>query len=48
MSRGSFDILLTRPLATAFIGVALAVMVLPAVLPSARAAVRMVARETAE
>ena len=48
MSRGSFDILLTRPLATAFIGVALAVMVLPAVLPSVRAAVRMVGRETAE
>jgi len=39
---------LTRPLATAFIGVALAVMVLPAVLPSARAAVRMVGRETVE
>jgi len=48
MSRGSFDILLMRPLATAFIGVALAVMVLPAVLPSVRAAVRMVGRETAE
>jgi putative tricarboxylic transport membrane protein len=48
MSRGSFDILLMRPLATTFIGVALAVMVLPAVLPSARAAVRMVGRETAE
>jgi putative tricarboxylic transport membrane protein len=48
MSRGSFDILFMRPLATVFIGVALAVMVLPAVLPSARAAVRMVGRETAE
>ena len=40
--------LVTRPLATTFIVVALAVMVLPAVLPSARAAVRMVGRETAE
>jgi len=39
---------LTRPLATTFIGVALAVMVLPAVLPSARAVVRTVGRETAE
>jgi putative tricarboxylic transport membrane protein len=48
MSRGSFDILLMRPLATTFIGLALAVMVLPAVLPSARAVVRMVGRETAE
>jgi TctA family transporter len=48
MSRGTFDILLMRPLATTFIGLALAVMVLPAVLPSVRAAVRMVGRETAE
>jgi TctA family transporter len=48
MSRGSFEILLVRPVATAFIVVAVAVMVLPAVLPSARAAVRMVGRETAE
>ena len=47
MSRGSCEILLTRPLATTF-GVALVVMVLPAVLPSARTAVRMVGRETAE
>jgi hypothetical protein len=39
---------LTRPLAAAFIGVALAIMVLPAVLQSARAAIRMVGRETAE
>jgi ABC-type phosphate transport system permease subunit len=37
-----------RPLPTTFIGLALAVMVLPAVVPSARAAVRTVARETAE
>jgi hypothetical protein len=48
MSRGGFEILLMRPLATAFIGVALAIVVLPAVLPSARAAIRMVGRETAE
>ena len=48
MSRGSFDILLTRPLATTFIGVAVAIVVLPAMLPGARAALRMVGRETEE
>ena len=48
MSRGSFDILLTRPLATTCIGLAVAIVVLPAILPGARAALRMVGRETEE
>ena len=36
MSRGSFDILLTRPIATTFLALALAVMVVPRVLPAAK------------
>jgi putative tricarboxylic transport membrane protein len=37
MSRGHFDILFTRPLATAFIALALAVMIVPLVPPVTRA-----------
>ena len=36
MSRGSFDILLTRPIATTFLALAFAVMVVPLVLPAAK------------
>jgi putative tricarboxylic transport membrane protein len=36
MSRGSFDILLTRPIATTFLALAFVVMVVPLVLPAAK------------
>ena len=36
MSRGRFDILLTRPIATTFLALTFAVMVVPLVLPAAR------------
>jgi TctA family transporter len=36
MSRGSLDILLTRPIATTLLALAFAVMVAPLVLPAAR------------
>ena len=45
MSRGRFDILLTRPLATTFLALALAVMVIPLVLPSVKRALRTVPLE---
>ena len=48
MSRGSFDILLTRPIATTFLALALAVMVVPLVLPSARRVLRTVPLEKTE
>jgi putative tricarboxylic transport membrane protein len=47
MSRGSFEILLTRPLATTFIVLALAVIVVPLVLPPVRRRLRMMAEESA-
>jgi putative tricarboxylic transport membrane protein len=45
MSRGSFEILLTRPIATAFLIVALAVMVIPLVLAPVKRALGTVALE---
>jgi putative tricarboxylic transport membrane protein len=48
MSRGSFEILLTRPLATVFLALALAVMMVPLVLPPVRRALRAVPLEETE
>ena len=48
MSRGSFEILLTRPLATVFLALAFAVMAVPLVLPSVKRALRTVPLETTE
>jgi putative tricarboxylic transport membrane protein len=48
MSHGSFEILLTRPLATTFLALAFAVMVVPLVLPSVKRALRTVPLETTE
>jgi putative tricarboxylic transport membrane protein len=45
MSHGSFNILLTRPIATTFLGLALAVMLVPLVLPSVRGLLRTVPLE---
>jgi putative tricarboxylic transport membrane protein len=48
MSRGSFEILLTRPLATAFLALAFAVMVVPLVAPSVKRALRAVPLEQSD
>ncbi len=48
MSHGSFEILLTRPLTTMFLALALAVMVIPLVLPSVKRALRTVPLEKTE
>jgi putative tricarboxylic transport membrane protein len=48
MSRGSFDILLTRPLATSFLTAAIAVMVLPVVVPPVKRLLRTVPLEEAD
>ena len=48
MSRGRFDILLTRPLATTFLVVALTVMVLPIVVPPVKRMLRTVPLEEAD
>jgi len=48
MSRESFEILLTRPLATTFLALAFAVMVVPLVLPSVKRALRTVPLETTQ
>jgi putative tricarboxylic transport membrane protein len=48
MSRGSFDILLTRPLATSFLTTAIAVMVLPVVVPPVKRLLRTVPLEEAD
>jgi putative tricarboxylic transport membrane protein len=48
MSRGRLEILLTRPIATTFLALAFAVMVLPLVLPSVRRALRTVPRDQTE
>jgi putative tricarboxylic transport membrane protein len=45
MSRGSFEILLTRPIATAFLAAAVAVMVVPLVLTPVKRALRAVPLE---
>jgi putative tricarboxylic transport membrane protein len=48
MSRGSFEILLTRPLATTFLALAFAVMVVPLVAPSVKRALRTVPLEQSD
>jgi len=48
MSRGRFDILLTRPLATTFLIAALTVMVLPVVVPPVKRMLRTVPLEEAD
>jgi putative tricarboxylic transport membrane protein len=48
MSRGSFEILLTRPIATTFLALALAVMVVPLVLPPVKRLLRTVPLEKTE
>src|SRR5712692_148026 len=48
MSRGSFDILLTRPLATSFLTAAIVVMVLPLVVPPLKRLLRTVPLEEAD
>src|SRR6185295_1943566 len=48
MSRGRFEILLTRPLATTFLAIAFAVMVVPLVAPSVKRALRSVPLEKTE
>ena len=45
-SRGHFDILFTRPLATTLLVVALTVMVLPAIVPSVKRLLGTVGEET--
>jgi TctA family transporter len=46
LSHGHFDILFTRPLATALLILALAVMVLPAVVPPVKRLLGTVGEET--
>ena len=48
MSRGSLEILLTRPIATVFLAVALTVMVVPLVLPPVKRLLRTVPLEEAD
>jgi putative tricarboxylic transport membrane protein len=48
MSRGSFDVLVTRPIATTFLVLAFAVMIAPLLLPSVKRMLRTVPLEKTE